>query len=327
MLADHPPFRPVGLIRLPHFQTIGAFLFRGRRSEYRATKRVVQLPDGDRIAIHDDIPPNWITGDRIVILLHGFCGFHGSPYVVRVSDKLQRRGIRTIRVDFRGFGDSALLSKSHLYGGCSPDVEAVVQEVHRLSPLSRISIVGFSIGGNILMKLAGEWGEDYPSFVDSAVAISPPVDLVYAAWNIRSRGNRIYEAYFIRRMKAHLTMRRRMVKGLIDNGLNPLPDRLAHWDDQFTAPIWGFQGARDYYEKCSSGPLLKNVRVPTILLSALDDPVVPFDSYDRFPMSSSIEVIATKQGGHLGFLGRTHRDPDRYWMDWRICSWIASLDE
>ncbi len=327
MLADHPPFRPHKLIHLPHFQTVGAFLFPGPRPKYNAVKRIVDMYDGDRLVIHDDQPASWITGDRIAILLHGFCGYHNSPYVHRLADKLQRRGIRTIRVDFRGFGDSALVSKSHLYGGCSHDVEAVVEFMHQLSPVSKISIVGFSVGGNVLMKLAGEWGAEYPRHVDSAVAVSPPVDLVYAAWNIRSRGNRLYEAYFIRRLRAHLTMRRRLVKGLIDNGLSPLPNRLAHWDDQFTAPIWGFSGARDYYEKCSAGPLLKHVQVPTILLSAHDDPVVPFDSYAPFTLSNAIELIDTKQGGHLGFLGRSPRDPDRYWMDWRICNWISSLDE
>jgi len=327
MFDDHPPFRPLKIIRLPHFQTIGAFLFRGHRPEYSATKHIVPLADGDRLVIHDDQPENWITGDRIAVLLHGFCGCYESPYMVRLAGKLQRRGIRTIRVDFRGFGDSALISKSHLYAGCSHDVEDVLNYVHhRLSPISKISLVGFSLGGNVLMKLAGEWGERYPAYVDSAVAVSPPVNLIYAAWNIRSRGNRIYEHYFMRRLRSHLTTRRRLVADLVDNGLNPLPSRLAHWDDQFTAPLWGFSGAREYYEKCSSGPWLQHVRVPTILLTAKDDPVVPFDSYDPYPRSSSIELITTERGGHLGFLGRPQRDPDRYWMDWRICNWLTSLD-
>jgi predicted alpha/beta-fold hydrolase len=327
LISEHPPFRPRRGFHLPHFQTVGAFLFRGRRSKYKAVKRVVDLPDGDRLVIHDDQPDGWITGDRIAILIHGFCGCHNSPYVVRVSDKLHRRGVRTIRVDLRGCGDSALISRSHLSGGCSPDLEAVARYVHQLSPLSKISLVGFSIGGNVTMKLAGEWGENYPSYVDSAVAVSPPVDLTYAAWNIRRRGNQLYEAYFIHKLKSQLSLRRRKVKGLIDNNLNPLPNRLIHWDDQFTAPIWGFNGARDYYEQCSSGPLLKNVQIPSIILSAHDDPVVPFDSYERSTMSNRIDLISTRRGGHLGFLGRTIRDPDHYWMDWRICHWVASQDD
>lgn len=327
MLANHPPFRPHKLIGLPHFQTVGAFLFKGKQPKYNAQKHIVTMYDGDRLVVHDDQPTGWVDGDRIAVLLHGFCGHHGSPYVSRLSDKLQKKGVRTVRLDFRGFGDSALVSKSHLYGGCSHDVEAVAAYFHNLAPQSKISIIGFSVGGNILMKLAGEWGEKYPRYVDSALAVSPPVDLVYAAWNIRSRGNRLYEAYFIRRLKIHLTMRRRLVKGLIDNGLSPLPNRLMHWDDQFIAPIWGFAGARDYYEKCSAGPLLKHVAVPTVILSAHDDPIVPFDSYSPFTMSGAIQLIDTKRGGHLGFLGKNPLDPDAYWMDWRICNWIEALKQ
>jgi predicted alpha/beta-fold hydrolase len=327
LIADHPPFRPFKPIHLPHFQTVGAFFLRGKQSTYSATKRIVNLFDGDRLVIHDDKPANWITGDRIVILLHGYCGCYHSPYMRRTTDKLHRRGIRTIRVDFRGFGDSALVSRGHLHGGCSFDVQSVLDHVHRLCPISKISLIGFSLGGNILMKLLGEWGDNHPEYVDSAVAVSPPVDLIYASWNIRQRGNRLYEAYFIHRLKTQLTLRRRKVKDLVDNNLNPLPNRLIHWDDKFTAPIWGFRGAKEYYEKASSGPLLKNVRVPSIMLWAHDDPVVPYDSCDRFDLSSSIEVISTRRGGHLGFIGRKVRDPDKYWMDWRICNWIASLDE
>lgn len=326
MIADHPPFRPLSPLHLPHWQTIGAFLMRGKRTRYSALKHIVQLHDGDQLVIHDDQPRDWITGDRIAILLHGFCGCHYSPYVTRLSDKLRRCGIRTIRVDFRGFGDSAWISKSHLYGGCSHDVEAVIEHVHRISPLSKISVVGYSLGGNVAMKMAGEWGESYPPHVDSIVAVSPPVDLVYAAWNIRRRGNQIYEAYFIKQLRKQLTWRRRKVKGLIDNQLNPIPTRLIHFDDQFTAPIWGFKGARDYYERCSSGPLLNRVRVPSVILTSQDDPVVPFDSYSRFSTSNQVDFVSTRQGGHLGFIGRRGRDPDRYWMDWRICQWIAGQD-
>jgi predicted alpha/beta-fold hydrolase len=327
VFADHPPFQPKKLINLPHLQTIGAFLWRGRLPAYKAVKRIVHLTDGDRLVVHDDRPENWITGDRIVILLHGFCGCHQSPYVSRLGEKLARRGFRIIRVDFRGFGDSGLVSRSHLYGGCSHDVDDVIRFVHHLSPLSKISLVGFSLGGNVILKLAGEWGCRPPQYVDSIVAVSPPVDLVYAAWNIRRRGNQVYEAYFMRQVRSQLTMRRRRVKDLVDNGLNPLPNRLVHFDDQFTAPIWGFQGAREYYEKCSSGPLLKDVQVPTVILSSNDDPVVPFDSYKRFRFSNSINLVAPRHGGHLGFISRGLRDPDHYWMDWRICEWIASRDD
>lgn len=174
------------------------------------------------------------------------------------------------------------------------------------------------------MRLLGEWGSQFPRCVDSAIAVSPPVDLLHSSWNLRQHGNRMYDHFFMRRMHHSLTVRRQNVADLIDNGLAPLPDRLIHFDDQFTAPIWGFDGAIDYYEKCSAAPLMNGIQVPTILVAAKDDPIVPFDMYDRWPMSSSIDFVATKHGGHLGFIGRT-TDPDRYWLDWRVCNWISAL--
>ena len=177
LIADYPPFRRNAFFPSALLQTVAPLFLRGQSSCYSAVKHVVPLFDGDRLVIHDDKPKKWITGDRIAILLHGLAGCHGSPYVVRLSDKLRRHGIRTIRADMRGFGDSALISRSHIHGGCSPDLESIVQFAHQLSPVSKISLVGFSIGGNIVMRTLGKWAEDYPRHVDSAVAVSPPIDL------------------------------------------------------------------------------------------------------------------------------------------------------
>jgi len=307
-------------------QTVAALMLRGRQSNHTANKHIVNLFDGDRLVVHDDQPDKWITGDRIAILIHGLLSDHSSPYMVRVSDKLRRNGIRTIRVDLRGFGDSALISRSHINGGCSPDLQSVIDYVHRLSPLSQISLVGFSIGGNIVLKTIGQWGSEFHRHVDSAIAVSPPIDLNYTMWNLRRFGNRIYERYMMGKLRRALAYRRKHVAGLVDNGINPIPNRLLDFDNQFTAPIWGFENAADYYDKCSSMRLLSAVEIPTIILTSRDDPVVPYDMLANTPVSNYVDLISTGTGGHLGFLSRGIRDPDRYWMDWRISQWIAAID-
>ena len=327
LTTEFPPFRPESWLSNCHVQTILPLLKTGKIAPYAATKHVVQLRDGDRLVVHDDKPKGWITGDRIAILLHGLVGCHGSPYMVRCAEKLQRHGIRTIRVDMRGFGDSTFISRSHLHGGCSPDLDDVIDCVTRHSPLSKISVVGFSIGGNVVLKSAGEWRDNPPPQVDSVFAVSPPVDLGRTSWNLRQFGNRVYEFYFMRRLRSHLAIRRRKVAGLKDNGLNPLPNRLLEFDDQFVAPVLGYSGAREYYSVCSSGPLLKNVTVPTTILTSEDDPIVPFEIYSDFELSSCVELVSTKRGGHLGFLGKSSRDQDMHWMDWRVVNSIAKLDD
>ena len=179
------------------------------------------------------------------------------------------------------------------------------------------------VGGAITLRTLGEWGAGHPPCVDSAIAVSPPIDLVYCSARLAHFGNRIYDRFFSSQLKQTLQWRRRHVAGLVDNGLAPLPDRLVHLDDQFTAPVWGFRGARDYYEQTSCGPLLEQIDLPTIILTSRDDPVIPFDMFSRFAMSPQIELVPTRYGGHLGFLGFHRRDPDWHWMDWRICHWLS----
>ena len=321
-----PKFYPKRGMAGRHAQTLGAFVLRGRQPIYAANSSIVDLFDGDRLVVHDDRPESWITGDRIAILLHGLCGCHGSPYIVRTASKLNRSGIRTIRVDMRGFGDSTFVSRNHLHGGCSQDLLSVIDHVRRLSPLSSISLIGFSIGGNIVLRTLGKWASKVESIVDSAVAICPPIDLVEASRNLRNQGNRMYEKYFIRRMSQQVQARRRQVKDLVDPGVYPLPDRLIHFDDQFTAPSWGYSSALEYYDDASSSPWLRDIKVPTLLLVAMDDPVVPFSMFSRTELSNEVELVAPQKGGHLGFLAGKTSDPDRHWMDWRICQAIAQVE-
>ncbi len=320
-----PKFSPKRGMAGCHAQTLGAYFIKGKQPGYSAISSIVDLFDGDRLVVHDDQPDSWITGDRIVILMHGLCGFHGSPYMVRTASKLNRAGIRTIRVDMRGFGDSALISRNHLHGGCSQDLLSVIRFVRRLSPLSSISLVGFSIGGNIVLRTLGKFADQLETTVDSAVAVCPPIDLIECSGNLRNRGNRLYEKYFIRRMSEQLKLRRRQVKGLVDPGKGPVPDRLIHFDDQLTAPAWGYSGAIEYYRDASSSPWLGGIQVPTLILAAKDDPVVPFSIFGQTELSSKIELFAAAKGGHLGFLAGKTSDPDRHWMDWRICQAIGQV--
>ena len=332
-VIDYPRLRSLAGLSNPHLQTVASILMKYQNSTRLPTRRLVSLSDGDRVIIHDDKAKSWITGDRIAILFHGLCGCHNSPYMRRIAIKLRRRGVRTVRVDMRGFGDSSLISTGHLHAGRSADIRDIVDFVIRLSPLSKISLIGFSLGANILLKYLIESGDRDPDLdsqqqhVDSAIAVSPPADLIRCSSNLRTFGNRLYDYYFVRRLKRSLIYRRRHVAGLLDNHVNPLPNRLLGLDDQFTAPVSGFSGARDYYEKCSTAHLLDRITTPTILVAAEDDPIIPCDIFQPQYFSSSINFVKTKTGGHLGFLGAHAKDPDKHWLDWRICQWVDSLDD
>jgi len=326
LASELPPFRPHRLLKSAHLQTVLGATFKGNYWADNASRRIVDLHDGDRLIIHDDQPAAWTLGDRIAILFHGLCGSHRSPGVSRVAAKLNQQGVRTMRVDMRGSGASSGVSRSHLHGGNYWDANAVIDAVHQLSPSSKMSLVGFSLGGNIVLKTVGIWGVKPRSQVDAAFVVSPPVDLIHCSWHLRQHGNRLYESYFVKQLQNQLRHRRKRVANLVESNMVRFPTRLVHWDDQFTAPCWGYRSALDYYRDASSAANLKDVHVPTLLVTAMDDPVVPFEMYADHEMSNAIQIAATEHGGHLGFFGRRGEDPDGHWLDWRICQWSQSLD-
>ena len=326
LASEFPPFRPHRLLKSAHLQTVLGATFKGNSHADNAIRRIIDLHDGDRLVVHDDQPEVWALGDRIAILIHGLCGSHRSPSVSRVATKLNRQGVRTIRVDMRGAGASSGVSRSHLHGGNYWDANAVIDAVHQMSPTSKMSLVGFSLGGNIVLKTLGIWGVNPHAQIDSAFVISPPIDLIHCSWHLRQHGNRLYESYFVKQLQNQLRDRRKRVNNLVESNMTCFPSRLVHWDDQFTAPCWGYRSAIEYYRDASSAPNLTDVHVPTVLMTAMDDPVVPFEMYDDHQMSSAIKIMATQRGGHLGFFGRGGEDPDWHWLDWRICQWIQSLE-
>lgn len=408
LLSSYPPFRPAPWLSNPHVQTVAAYLSRRRAPAIKADQHLVQLPDGDRIAIHDSRPSSWITGDRIAILVHGLCGSSESPYMRRTAAKLMRSGVRVVRVDMRGWGASQFISRGHAHAGSSADLSCVVAAVQQLSPISKISLVGFSLGGNMVLHLAGQWGrgvvaaprrdlesndsaqpsiveqlpataqqlkktddfgfqaiednrskigpaqndievadspfrvgelpeplvfpaaqlEPYfaaPQEVDSVIAVSPPVDLAFASANLRHWGNRLYDWFFIDKLRKNLLERRARVSDLVDNRLDKFPSRLVHFDDRFLAPVNGFAGARDYYARASAAPLLAEISIPTLIVSAEDDPVVPVRMFQDWRLSSSTELLLLKQGGHLGYVAGRPYDPDPFWLDWRLAQWISRM--
>lgn len=325
-IADFPPFRPFQFLGNRHIQTIASFLAPVGPSKNPTQRYVVTTPDGDVVVIHDNIPKNWITGDRIAILVHGLGGSHRSTYVRRLAQKLRREGFRTIRIDQRGVGDAETLSRGHAHAAAVDDLAAVIAAVHEMSPLSPLTLIGFSLGGNLVLNLIGRWGHGHPDYVDSAIAVAPPIDLLYCTGHLRQWGNRCYDAYFCARLRWSVQRRRQLVADLIDNGLAPLPNRLVHFDDQFIAPVAGFSGANEYYRVASSGPVLRNIELPTLVVAAEDDPLVPFDVFHQWVMSPSVDLLTARHGGHLGFIGPTRGDPDSFWLDWRLVRWIVDHD-
>ena len=316
-----PLFRPHPLVRGGHAQTLAGYYWPGP-CPYQAQQHRVALPDGDAIVLHDDCPPGWKATDRVALLRPGLAGCHQSGYLARPAMKLNAQGIRTFRLDHRGWGAGAGSARHPFHAGRSNDVEAAFQFLTDLCPAARFAVVGFSLSGNVLLKWLGERGDDLPMNLERAAALTPPVHLAACADWMERRVNRFYNRHLVGCLCGHL---RQMGESL--PGLNGKPSStvrtLREFDAAYTAPVSGFASVEDYYERCSSGPLLSRIKIPTLIIAAADDPMIPIASFHSLILGTGVQLYVADQGGHLGFIGRSGVDPDRRWLDWRIVDWIT----
>jgi hypothetical protein len=322
MLLDFPTFRPHPLIRGGHLQTILGCYLPWRPAPYQAAQCLVPLADGDKLVLHDDCPAAWHKGDPAVLMIHGLGGCHLSGYMQRGAAKLTARGYRVFRMDLRGCGAGFAHARHPTHAGRSDDALAALRFVIELCPRSPVHTVGFSMGANHILKMAGELGGAVPPELASLVAVCPPIDLVACSRNIQLGKNRIYDRSFVVGLLRQIERRKRLVPDALVRPLHPPPKRLLDFDTHFTAPLAGYADAHEYYTRASSAPLLKHITVPTLIVTAASDPIIPVRPFEQATYSPTTELTVTPCGGHLGFIARAGIDPDRRWLDWRIIEWI-----
>lgn len=319
--SGFPAFTPHPLLRGPHAQTLGSMWHRDKKYPYVAERHRLRLEDGDRIVLHDDCPARWRISDPVALMLPGLTGCYLSKYQVRIAAKLNQRGVRTFRVDHRGWGAGVGLAKQFCHAGRSADLFEAAMYVTDLCPDSSVSIAGFSMGGNIALKMLGEFANDLPVTVSRAAIIGPPLDLAACSDSMESDfARRAYNRHFTKTLRRHLRRHRLWPA----EGMTPIPRTLRKFDAAFTAPRAGFISVDDYYKYSSANRVTSEIAIPTLILGSEDDPIVPAACLREASYSDQVTVHLTKRGGHLGFLGAaSKRDPDRRWMDWRVVEWFC----
>ena len=313
-------FQPLPFLTNGHVQTIVGFLWKGQPFPYPCERRLVTLSDGDQIALHDSVPPEWKPGEPIVLLIHGLGGDHRSCYLQRTAALLYRNGVRPVRMDLRGNAASFGLARAFYHAGQTDDLRESLRELQRWSPRSPLWVTGFSLGGHLMLKMAGEVDAEPVPNLQRIVAVSPPIDLV-RCWQMMSRrSRRIYDRFFAKLLAEHARL---WCERNPDPPLPEFPKRLSirAFDDLFTAPRNGFANALDYYERCSSFSLISRIRVPTLILTARDDPFVAVETFEELDVPPHIRIEIQEYGGHLGFLGRDGAGGVR-WMEQRVARWL-----
>ena len=315
-------FRPFPCLTHPHLQTIVAAELAWSREPPSRTQ-LVELSDGDQIALEVSTPRGWHPHDPTAVLLHGLCGDHRSPYMQRLARKLWRSDLRAVRMNLRGCGSGRGLARYPYHSGRSADVLAVLECLQQTTPQSPVTLIGFSLGGNIVLKLAGELAVAVPENLQRVIAVCPPADLVACSHLMSQPANRFYNRYFTRLLCAEVIDRHRCFPDLPPPAL-PTELSLYAFDDCYTAPQCGFHDALDYYRQCSAAPLVPRLTVPCHILFAADDPLIDAYVFDSVALPPNVQVIRTRYGGHLGFLGRPGGAAGYRAMDAQLLAWITA---
>lgn len=297
-----------------HLQTLAAFLLpQNALNEYSSSSHTIDLGDGDKIIGILNESLNNLKKNRNVLFVHGLAGSSESAYLIRISRRLLSLGFNTIRLNLRGCGVGRGLAAQPYHSGRSEDVKAAIEYFSKLMPNSKTTLVGFSLGGNICLKLCGEIGSNLLGTLDSLIAVSSPINLLASVEVLSKPKQRIYDRFFVSLLKQHVIETHRFYKHLPNINLKKIKS-VFEFDENYTAPFSGFKDAFDYYAKASSLPLIERIDLPSLILAAADDPMIDTRDYLRLNETNNRRIVFTKRGGHLGFLSRKS-SAGLHWMD------------
>lgn len=315
------PFRPLLGLGNAHVQTVLGHLAPGKGFSRRSLPRTVDLEDGDLLVWHDSVPPTWRRGQPVVVLIHGMGGSHRSGYIQRTARTFWEMGYRIARVDLRGCGLGVGLARKQAHGGLSSDLRLLLCDIAAHAAGSPVVLIGFSLGGNVVLKAAGEGG--LTPAVRAVAAVAPPMDLARCSALISSPRNRVYDLFFVNDLVNKAKVREQFFPEVPAPKLRGPAKTLRGFDDCYTAPIWGFDDAADYYRRQSSLPWVERICLPTLLLTAQDDPFIAVEPFLAIKPGGAITVEIQQHGGHLGFLGSDGRGGVR-WADARLAAWARA---
>ena len=257
----------------------------------------------------------------LVIMAHGMGGSSNSGYMRRIGALLYDKGYGVFLMNHRGSGCGMGMSDSLWNGGSCGDLSAVVHLVSKTRPNHPVIIIGFSLSGNILLKYFGE-NNSIPPYVIRGLAINPPVDLRIASFMLsRVRNNYLFNRYY---MKLIHNQSQALVECFPDVFHPPLYSKsIWDFDEAYTAPAAGYRDVEAYYYKCSSNQMLADILLPTTILFSSNDPFIPPEVFKKFPVSSKVELVETKGGGHMGYISKRYPEfQGRRWMDHFIMCWV-----
>lgn len=315
----HREFKP--LFANPHLATIAGNFWPREidLTRFPATQRDYRINSTTTIRVMEHQPGSTPRGQ--IVFVHGLEGSADAGYIRSMAQAALERGFGVHRANLRSCGGTEHLSDTMYHSGLTSDTKLILENIRQRFD-GILVLVGFSLGGNVTLKLAGELGTEAP--LTAACAISTPIDLAACVRTLDRRANYLYAHRFLTRLKARVVRKNKVSPALYPvSGIDEV-NSIWEFDDRFTGPLFGFGGAANYYRTQSAQNFLAGIRVPTLVIQAKDDPLIPFSVYqnEAFRTNPFLELLAVPRGGHLGFLSR--RKP-RFWLDDMVLAWAERL--
>ncbi len=318
-------FEPHGWLKNGHLQTMaGAFL-----------QRKFALPEGEERLFRVDAETqlkgvcHWQEGKRgdvpVIVIVHGLEGSCDSNYVRGIADKAWARGFHAVRMNQRNCGGTERLTPTLYNSGLSEDYRAILLEL-MAEGFKQIYFAGYSMGGNLVTKMAGEWGAAPPAELRGVCAVCPALDLSACADALEKTENYLYQRHFVKglmtryRRKADLFPERYSRNGFV------AIRTVREFDDAITAPQFGYKDAEDYYEHAGAKSVVGRVSVPMLMITAKDDPFVPYEAFLKTDVAKNtlVKFATPEHGGHCGFISRW-QGAERFWAEERVVEFVAGL--
>ena len=314
------PFTPHPLIKGPHRMTLVPRWIRRPHllQDVPSEERRFQVDPHSQISALCNFqarPPEFPT----LLIIHGLEGCTHSHYMRGIAHKAWHAGMNVVRVNQRNCGETEHLTPTLYNTGISGDLHAVITELTQRDGLFNILLVGFSMGGNLTLKLAGEVGNALPS-LQGVIAICPNIHPAACVEALQLPKNMIYHHYFLRRLKARLKRKTHHFPNKWDVSNLATIRSMGQFDDVYTAPDAGYKDAADYYEQCGARQVLHLIRKPTLIITSQDDPFIPYHTFNIASLLENpcIQLMAPETGGHCGFYQQAQAHEDNFWVENRI---------
>jgi len=326
MNTANRPFEPHTLLKNGHAMTIAAAFWPRRFQLPRAEDRLFLLDAESRLLARC----HWQAGKRqdvpVLVIVHGLEGSSDSNYVLGIAENAFHRGYHVVRMNQRNCGGTEALTPTLYNSGMSGDYRVVFEELCNSDGFRQIFFAGFSMGGNLVTKMAGEYGDAVPEALKGVCAVCPALDLAACADALERRDNFFYQRHFVRGLMSRYARKAKLFpERYAQNGFGPIRT-VREFDDEITAPQFGYHDAQDYYEAVGAKKVISQVRVPMLMITAQDDPFVTYASFLRANITHNpaIRFLASEHGGHCGFISK-YSGAERFWVEPQIVDFCDEI--